>query len=126
MCETKKWRRSWKFTCRNPARSRAELLEEIGALLEGSRISATGLLNLQLRTHLLDLRRRLRNGERLPVTTDQAARAADRLIQAERKQGELELLGVLGAAVGAWGAAALESAEPVLEIEAAEVIEGSS
>jgi hypothetical protein len=45
-----------------------------------------------LKLYAGELRRRLSAGERLPLTHDQTARAADRLLAAERREGQDLLL----------------------------------
>jgi hypothetical protein len=50
----------------NPVVVQPHALEQLGALLEGRAVSPTGLLDVQLRSYLLDLRRRIASGERVP------------------------------------------------------------
>lgn len=100
----------------------ADVLGQIDALLAGGEfISPTGLLHVQLRAYLLELRRKLAAGERVqPLTHDQAARAANHLVAAERSGVENQLLGALGAAIGASAVRSLSA--PPAQIEAGEEI----
>jgi hypothetical protein len=71
------------------------LLEEIDRLLEAGSVSAAGLLSLQMKAYLLDLRQRVAAGERVQLGHEAAARSAERLMAAERKGQEAQLLEAL-------------------------------
>jgi hypothetical protein len=68
------------------------LLAQVDALLDGGFVSPTGVLDVQLRAYLLSLRRRIAAGERIELTHDAAARSADKLLAAEKRAGEADLL----------------------------------
>ncbi|HSK16220.1 MAG TPA: hypothetical protein VK915_08625 [Gaiellaceae bacterium] len=74
---------------------RDALLDEIdGLLADGGDVSPHGL-SLQMRAYLLDLRKRIAAGERPQLTHDAAARAAERLMAAQKRGEEAKLLAAL-------------------------------
>jgi antitoxin (DNA-binding transcriptional repressor) of toxin-antitoxin stability system len=103
-------------------KDRAGLLAEIDALLDGGgMVSPTGVMGLHLRAHLLDLRRRVERGEEIKLTPDQAQRAANALVSAQKRSEEASLLQALTGGLGQVFSKALGPA-PVGELEAGEVI----
>lgn len=102
---------------------RDELLAEIDELLEDRHVNPSGLLDLHMRAHLLDLRRSILSGQPVRLTADQAQRAADRLIAAQRQRQEGELLGLLTTGIEMALRGSLPSS-PAGELEAPQVVEG--
>ena len=69
---------------------------------------------IRQRLPLLDLERKVLRGEDLPVTADQAARAADKLMQGQKTHEQSILLGALGGAIGQVFSNALSAERPAL------------
>lgn len=78
-------------------------------------------MNVQLRAWLLDTRQRIASGERIQLSADQAQRAADRLIAAEKTGQEAVLLQGLTSGIQMALAPALNALGPG---ELPEVVEG--
>lgn len=76
------------------------MLEEIRDITSEGRVNPNRLLNLQTRLWLKSTAAKLEKGQEVLVTTDQAARAANSLVQNERNHQQSELLGLLGSAIG--------------------------
>lgn len=103
------------------------LIEDVERLLDSTSPSPTGVLGVQLRAYLLQLRQALERGEKVPMTHDQAARAANALMVAEKRGQEAELMQTMSAALSSVFTRQLSEPEPevvdavvVREVEAGE------
>jgi hypothetical protein len=75
------------------------VLAELERLLSLPEIPPSAVHAIHARLHLMDVRRRLANGERVQVTTDQAGRAATALQRGELERGQGHLLTLLGGGI---------------------------